>query len=60
VGERAVVPLLCIAAGVAIAVATWLLLIREIEPAGFASLAAGTSDPSVGRLRNSSGSESCK
>ena len=40
-GERAVVPILCIAAGVAIAVATWLLLIREPEPAGFASLAAG-------------------
>ena len=40
-GERAVVPLLCIAAGVAIAVATWLLLVREPEPAGFASLAAG-------------------
>jgi hypothetical protein len=41
VGERAVVPILCIAAGLAIAVATWLLLIREPEPAGFASLAAG-------------------
>ena len=40
-GERAVVPILCIAAGVAIAVATWLLLVRETEPAGFASLAAG-------------------
>ena len=40
-GERAVVPLLCIAGGVAIAVATWQLLVREPEPAGFASLAAG-------------------
>jgi hypothetical protein len=41
VGERAVVPLLSIGAGIAIGVATWLLLVREIEPAGFAALAAG-------------------
>ena len=41
VGERAVVPLLCVAAGVAIAVATWLLLDRDPEPAGWAALAAG-------------------
>jgi len=40
-GERAVVPLLCIAAGIAIGVATWLLLVGEVEPAGFAALAAG-------------------
>jgi hypothetical protein len=39
--ERAVVPLLCVAAGVAIAVATWLLLVRDPEPAGWAALAAG-------------------
>jgi hypothetical protein len=41
VGERAVVPLLCIAAGIAIGVATWLLLVGEVEPAGFAALGAG-------------------
>ncbi|HEU4831933.1 MAG TPA: hypothetical protein VFU18_04420, partial [Actinomycetota bacterium] len=41
VGERAVVPLLCIAAGIAIGVATWLLLVGQMEPAGFAALAAG-------------------
>jgi hypothetical protein len=41
VGERAVVPLLCIAAGVAIGVATWLLLGGETEAAGFAALSAG-------------------
>ena len=48
VGERAVVPLLCIAAGIAIGVATWLLLVGQIEPAGFAALAAGAvSSPAV-------------
>jgi hypothetical protein len=41
VGERAVVPLLCIAAGIAIGLATWLLLVGEIAPAGFAALSAG-------------------
>ena len=41
VGERAVVPLLCIAAGAAIAGATWMVLIREPEPAGWLALVAG-------------------
>jgi hypothetical protein len=40
-GERAVVPLLCVAAGIAIGVATWLLLGGEAESAGFAALVAG-------------------
>lgn len=40
-GERAVVPLLSAAAGVAIAIATWLLLERHPERAGWAALAAG-------------------
>jgi len=44
-----VVPLLCIGAGVAIGVATWLLLSGETEPAGFAALAAGASLEAVGR-----------
>jgi hypothetical protein len=42
VGERAVVPLLCVAATVAIGVSTWLLLSRRLEPAGWAALVAGT------------------
>lgn len=41
VGERAVVPILCLAAAAATGVSTWLLLIREPEPAGWAALAAG-------------------
>ena len=41
VGERAVVPLLCLAAAVAIGGSTWLLLLRRPEPAGWAALAGG-------------------
>lgn len=41
VGERAVVPILCVAAAAATGVSTWLLLIREPEAAGWAALAAG-------------------
>lgn len=40
-GERAVVPLLCVAATVAIGASTWLLLSRRPEPAGWAAAAAG-------------------
>ncbi len=40
-GERAVVPILCVVAGLAIAAATWLLLDRDPEPAGWAALVAG-------------------
>jgi len=41
VGERAAVPLLCVAAAAAIAVSTWLLLLRRAEAAGVAALVAG-------------------
>ena len=41
VGERAVVPVLCVAAAAAIAASAWLLLLRRPEPAGAAALAAG-------------------
>jgi len=41
VGERAVVPILCLAAASATGVSAWLLLIREPEPAGWAALGAG-------------------
>jgi hypothetical protein len=40
-GERAVVPLLCVAATVAIAVSTWSLLSRRPELAGWAAATAG-------------------
>jgi hypothetical protein len=40
-GERAVVPLLCVAAAAAIGASTWLLLLRRPEPAGWAALLAG-------------------
>jgi len=43
VGERAVVPLLCVAAAAAIGASTWLLLVRDPEPAGVAALLAGVS-----------------
>lgn len=42
VGERAVVPLLSIASVVATSAATWMLLVREPEPAGWLALLAGT------------------
>lgn len=41
VGERATVPLLCVVAGVAIGAATWLLLDRRFDPAGWVALSAG-------------------
>ena len=41
VGERAVVPLLCVAATVAIGASTWFLLSSRPEAAGWAALAAG-------------------
>jgi hypothetical protein len=41
VGERAVVPVLCVAAAAAIAASAWLLLLRRPEPAGAAALAGG-------------------
>lgn len=41
VGERAAVPVLCVLAAVAIAISTWLILIREPEAAGWAALSAG-------------------
>jgi hypothetical protein len=40
-GERAVVPALCLLAAVAIGLATWQLLEREPEAAGWAALGAG-------------------
>lgn len=40
-GERAVVPLLCVAAAAAIGASTWLLLLLRPEPAGWAALGAG-------------------
>jgi hypothetical protein len=39
--ERAVVPILCVAACVIVVLATWLLLIREVEAAGWVALVAG-------------------
>jgi hypothetical protein len=41
VGERAVVPILCLLAAVAVGLATWRLLEREVVAAGWAALAAG-------------------
>ena len=41
VGERAVVPLLCVAAAATIVASTWLLLLLRPEPAGWAALLAG-------------------
>ncbi|MGZ8600535.1 MAG: hypothetical protein ACXWX6_10100 [Actinomycetota bacterium] len=41
VAERAVVPFLCVVSGAGIGVATWQLLEREPERAGWAALAAG-------------------
>jgi hypothetical protein len=41
VGERATVPALCVIAAAGIGVATWQLLEREPERAGWAALAAG-------------------
>ncbi|HEX5903023.1 MAG TPA: hypothetical protein VF028_07920 [Actinomycetota bacterium] len=41
VGERAAVPLLCMAAALAIGASTWALLAREPVVAGWAALAAG-------------------
>lgn len=40
-GERAAVPLACGIAVMAIGAGTWLLLLREPEPAGWAALLAG-------------------
>lgn len=42
VGERALVPFLCGLAAAGIAVATWLLVARRPEGAGWAALGAGT------------------
>jgi len=39
--ERAIVPVLSVAAGVAIGVSTWRILERDPDPAGWAALAAG-------------------
>src|SRR5262245_849750 len=39
--ERAVVPILCVAAGLLVLLATWLLLVREAEAAGWVVLLAG-------------------
>ncbi|HJS26072.1 MAG TPA: hypothetical protein VJ913_02980 [Actinomycetota bacterium] len=41
VGERAVVPLLCVTAALAIGASTWALLVREPVAAGWAALVAG-------------------
>ncbi len=41
VRERAAVPVLCLLAAVGVGLATWQLLEREPEPAGWAALAAG-------------------
>ena len=41
VGERAVVPILCALAAVAIGVATWRIVARDLQPAGWSSLVAG-------------------
>jgi hypothetical protein len=41
VGERAAVPVLCLLAAAGIGIATWQLLEREPERAGWAALAAG-------------------
>lgn len=39
--ERGVVPILCVAAGLLVLVATWLLLVREADAAGWVALVAG-------------------
>jgi hypothetical protein len=41
VGERAAVPVLCVLSTIAVGLATWLLLQREMRAAGWAALAAG-------------------
>jgi hypothetical protein len=41
VDERAVVPILCVTAGLLVLGATWLLLLREAEAAGWVALLAG-------------------
>jgi hypothetical protein len=41
VGERAVVPVLCVTAAGAIVASAWLLLVRRPEAAGWAALGAG-------------------
>lgn len=41
VDERAVVPILCVTAGLLVLGATWLLLVREAEAAGWVALLAG-------------------
>jgi hypothetical protein len=42
VGERAVVPALCLVAAAGIGLSTWRLLERDAPPAGWAALAAGS------------------
>ena len=39
--ERAVVPILCVAAGLLVLLATWLLLVSEAEAAGWVAFLAG-------------------
>ncbi len=50
VGERAVVPLLCVTAALAVGASTWALLIREPSAAGWAALVAGAALVSGGVL----------
>lgn len=41
VDERPVIPVLCVAAGLAVLLSGWLLLVRDAESAGWAALSAG-------------------
>jgi hypothetical protein len=50
VGERAVVPALSVVAGAAIGVATWRLLARDADAAGWAALVAGVALVTAGAL----------